>query len=130
MSMRFIMSMLVIATVTWPSSGAKQKKVMDTFASVDESEWFNPLENKDKVDAFIETWGGQGIEKDERDEKMQGIISIINGRHTPQPSRHMTVFISSRHTAIPCFRLVRRQPCSSTLLGAAGHLRSCTGHTA
>lgn len=58
MSMRFIMSMLVIATMTWPSSGAKQKKVMDTFASVDESEWFNPLENKDKVDAFIETWGG------------------------------------------------------------------------
>ena len=59
MSMRFIMSMLVIATMTSSSSGAKHKKVMDTFASVDESEWFNPLENKDKVEAFIETWGGQ-----------------------------------------------------------------------
>jgi hypothetical protein len=63
MSMRFIMSMLVIACMTWSSSGAKHKKVMGTFASVDESEWFNPLENKDKVEAFIETWGGQGYLK-------------------------------------------------------------------
>ena len=123
MSMRFIMSMLVIATMTSSSSGAKHKKVMYTFASVDESEWFNPLENKDKVEAFIETWGGQDFWKRWTN------VKHFQPQACPNPLDRWLFFWFFRHTAISCFRLVRREPCSSTLLGAAGLLCKRAGHT-
>ena len=56
MCMRFLALGVAFGLV----DAVKSKKYEDTFATQPEDMWFDPSMHTDSIEAYIETWGGQG----------------------------------------------------------------------